>query len=115
MDPVRYTVGPRMSQATSANGMVFTSAQVAADLNADATVQTQQTLAKIDALLGAAGTSKENVLQATILLASIDDYAAMNAVWDAWVQPGAAPARLCYEAKFSSAKIKVEIAVVAVV
>jgi enamine deaminase RidA (YjgF/YER057c/UK114 family) len=104
-----------MSQATQASGLLFTSAQVASDLDADATVQTQQTLAKIDALLESAGASKTAVLQATILLASIDDYAAMNAVWDAWVQPGAPPARLCYETRFSSPRIKVEIAVVATV
>lgn len=110
----RYKIGPRMSQGVQSQGLLFTSAQVANDFKVDAAEQTRQVLAKIDGLLAEAGSGKERVLQATILLSSMEHYAAMNAVWDAWVAPGAPPTRLCYETKFSLTTILVEIAVVAV-
>jgi enamine deaminase RidA (YjgF/YER057c/UK114 family) len=34
---------------------------------------------------------------ATIYLVDMADYAGMNAVWDAWVPPGSAPARACVQ------------------
>jgi enamine deaminase RidA (YjgF/YER057c/UK114 family) len=39
----------------------------------------------------------------------------MNAVWDAWVAPGNAPARWTGEAKLATAGFKVEIIVTAAV
>ena len=113
MSVKRFKIGPRMSQGILSNGLLFTSAQVANDFKVDAAEQTRQTLDKIDNLLAEAGTSKAKVLQATILLSSMEHYAAMNAVWDAWIVPGAPPSRLCYETKFSLPTILVEIAVVA--
>jgi enamine deaminase RidA (YjgF/YER057c/UK114 family) len=41
------------------------------------------------------------------------DYAAMNAVWDAWVAEGAAPGRACVEAKLYDPRVLVEMMVVA--
>src|SRR3546814_20774356 len=38
-------------------------------------------------------------LSATIWLADMADFAEMNAVWDAWIADGAAPARATGEAK----------------
>jgi enamine deaminase RidA (YjgF/YER057c/UK114 family) len=43
------------------------------------------------------------------------DFAAMNAVWDAWVPEGHAPARACVEARMARAELLVEISVVAAV
>ncbi len=40
---------------------------------------------------------------------------AMNAVWDAWVPEGNAPARACGEAKLARPDLQVEIIVVAAV
>ena len=37
----------------------------------------------------------------------------MNAVWDAWVSPGNAPARACVEAALAAPPYKVEIMVIA--
>ena len=39
----------------------------------------------------------------------------MNAVWDAWLAPGCAPARATVEAKLAAPNLKVEIAVTAAV
>src|SRR4051794_33375501 len=109
MNVQRYGVGPRMSQGVFWNGLLMTSAQVAKDFDLDATAQTKQVLDKIDALVVEAGLSKEQILCCNIWLSDIADYAAFNAVWDAWISKEAPPARVCIETKFSSPKIKVEI------
>ena len=41
------------------------------------------------------------------------DYAGMNAEWDAWVVPGATPARATVEAKLYDAQVRVEMSVIA--
>jgi enamine deaminase RidA (YjgF/YER057c/UK114 family) len=43
------------------------------------------------------------------------DFDEMNAVWDAWVPAGHAPARACGEARMASADLKVEIIITAAV
>jgi enamine deaminase RidA (YjgF/YER057c/UK114 family) len=48
-----------------------------------------------------------------IWLADISNFAAMNAVWDAWVSPGNTPARATVQAKLNDPKMKIEIMVVA--
>ncbi len=110
MSIVRYESGPRMSQAVSAGGLLFTAGQVAAGENV--TAQTTAILGQIDALLAAAGTSKANLVSATIWLTDMDDFAAMNAVWDQWVLPGCTPARATVGAPLAAAAFSVEIAVV---
>jgi enamine deaminase RidA (YjgF/YER057c/UK114 family) len=47
--------------------------------------QTRQVLAAVDALLARAGTDKSKILMCQIFLADLADFAAMNAVWEAWV------------------------------
>jgi enamine deaminase RidA (YjgF/YER057c/UK114 family) len=113
MDIARFSKGPRMSQAVLWNGLLISAAQVASDFDLDAAGQTKQVLDKIDALLAGAGLDKNRVLSATIWLADIADYAAMNSVWDVWVSKEHPPARACVEARFSSPKIKVEIQITA--
>ncbi|MNL85467.1 Endoribonuclease L-PSP [compost metagenome] len=41
------------------------------------------------------------------------DFAGMNAVWDAWVPEGHAPARACGEVRLARPELKVEILVYA--
>lgn len=82
------TEDPRMSKIVVHNGVVYTSGQTAADAGDDAAKQTAACLAKVDALLDEAGTSKSDALMATIWLKDIDrDFKAMNNVWNAWVDP----------------------------
>jgi enamine deaminase RidA (YjgF/YER057c/UK114 family) len=77
--------------------------------------QTRLVLAEIDRLLAAAGTSKANLISASIWLADIGTFAEMNSVWDSWVTPGATPARATVEARLAGPQYLVEIAVVAAV
>jgi len=75
--------------------------------------QTQGCLDKVDALLERAGSSRERLLQTTIWLADIKDFAGLNSVWNAWVPEGQAPARACGEARLARDILKVEILVIA--
>jgi enamine deaminase RidA (YjgF/YER057c/UK114 family) len=109
----RLKVGPRMSQATIHGDTVYLAGQVADDTDADVAGQTRQILAKIDALLAEAGSSKDRLLQATVWLADVGDYDAINQVWDAWVQPGAPPARACVGAPLAGPEYRIEIGAIA--
>ena len=56
---------------------------------------------------------KSRLLSATIYLPDMADFAAMNAVWEAWVVPGQTPARATVEAGLAAPDYQVEIQVVA--
>ena len=65
-------------------------------------------------LLAQAGTSKSRALNATIWLKDIGrDFKAMNAVWNAWVDPDAKPTRATVQAEMARPSILVEIQVTA--
>ena len=72
-------------------------------------------LKKVDELLLQAGSDREHMLTATVYVRDMKDFAAMNAVWDAWVPEGHAPARACVEARMARAELLVEISVIAAV
>ncbi|STZ76062.1 RidA family protein [Bergeriella denitrificans] len=104
----------RLSEATVANGFVFLSGMVPENPEADAKAQTENVLAQIDHWLAQCGSDKRHILEATIFLTDMADYAAMNEAWDAWAAPGRTPARACVEAKLAKPEWKVEIKVSAV-
>lgn len=107
----RIGTGARMSRIVRHGGVAWLCGQVGAgDSVAD---QTRDCLARVDALLAEAGSSRERILQAVIWLADMADFDAMNAVWDAWVPAGHAPARACGEARLAQPEFKVEIIVTA--
>ena len=83
----------RYSEIVIHNGTVYLAGQLADDYRGDIRQQTRETLASIDRLLAEAGTDKSKILSVTIYLKDMADYAGMNAEWDAWVVPGATPAR----------------------
>lgn len=105
----RHIVSKRLSEVVVANGFVFFAGQVPTNEDADAQAQTENVLAQIDDLLAQVGSDKTKLLEATIFLPDLADYAAMNAAWDAWVPEGHAPARACVEAKLANPNWKVEI------
>ncbi|MCR9108814.1 RidA family protein [Marivita sp. XM-24bin2] len=107
----RQEIGQRMSKIVKHNGTVYLCGQVGA--GDSVTEQTQDCLARVDALLKQAGSSREQILQAIIWVADMADFAEMNAVWDAWVPEGHAPARACGEAKLARPELKVEVIVTA--
>ena len=109
---IRKHTNQRMSQIVVHGETVYLAGQVgtAGDSVAD---QTTEILGKIDTLLAEVGSDKSRLLQAIIWLKSMDDFAEMNAVWDAWVPAGAAPARACGSADLAAAGFTVEITVIA--
>lgn len=108
----RLKSGARMSQAVIHNGLVYLAGQVGAP-GEDAAAQTRAILAAIDALLAEAGTDRSRLLQATIWLADMADFDAMNAVWEDWIGGADAPTRATGEVRLATPDYKVEIIVVA--
>ncbi len=108
----RIESGSRMSQAVVHGNTVYLAGQVGT-AGEDVAQQTREILTKIDRLLAQAGSDKSKLLQATIWLADMTDFAQMNAVWDAWVDQANPPARACGESKLATPEYKVEIIVVA--
>ncbi|MBB1434464.1 MULTISPECIES: RidA family protein [unclassified Pseudoalteromonas] len=111
----RIQTATRMSRIVKHNGTVYLCGQVCADAEQGITEQTQTMLDKVELLLNEAGSSKEHMLSATIYVKSMDYFADMNAVWDAWVPADHAPARACVEAKMARDALLVEISVVAAI
>ena len=108
----RIHSGPRMSQAVIHNGIVHLAGQIGAP-GEDATAQTRAVLASIDALLAEAGTDKSRLLTATIWLADMADFGAMNLIWEAWLGGAGAPTRATGEVRLATPDYKVEIIVTA--
>ena len=105
----RIDTGERASKIVKHNGVAYLSGQV----GEGETIQDQVSdcLSRVDALLVKAGSSREQMLRATIWLADMKDFAGLNEVWNAWVPAGHAPARACGEAKLAREVLKVEIIV----
>ena len=113
----RMHTNDRMSQCVVHGDTVYLAGQVAQGApGASVADQTQAILDQIDSLLAEAGTDKSKALSATIWLNTMDDFAEMNAVWDAWVVPGQTPCRAGVEsARLAASGFNVEIMVIAAV
>ncbi|MDO5641283.1 MAG: RidA family protein [Paracoccus sp. (in: a-proteobacteria)] len=112
MSITRIGSGPRMSQIVIHGDTVYLAGQVGTE-DADITTQARDALAQVDALLAQAGTDKSHALQVTVWLADMADFAAMNAVYDAWIDPANPPTRATGEAKLATPGYKVEFIVTA--
>ena len=75
--------------------------------------QTADVLRQIAESLVEIGSDKSRLLHATIWLADMASYEAMNAVWDRWILPEHAPARVCVESKLANPDYALEIRVIA--
>ncbi|GAC24073.1 hypothetical protein GMES_1777 [Paraglaciecola mesophila KMM 241] len=109
----RKEIKQRMSRVVIHQGTVYLCGQVAAEANKGIEEQTQTMLDKVDALLLSADSDREHMLSATIYIKDMAHFDAMNAVWDAWVPEGYAPARACVQAAMARPELLVEISVVA--
>ncbi|HSX74116.1 MAG TPA: RidA family protein [Shinella sp.] len=107
----RIKPGQRFCQAVVVNGVVTTAGITAA--GADTATQTRDILAAIDGLLTEAGTSKAKLISANIWLRDIAHFAAMNEVWDQWVDKDNLPVRATVEARLAAPDLLVEIQVTA--
>lgn len=92
-------VGP-YSQAVE-NGALYISGQLPIDgatgqMAEGIETQTHQSLKNLGHILEEAGYTFDNVVKTTVLLDSISDFAAMNAIYAEYFK-GDKPARVCYE------------------
>lgn len=108
----RKHVGDRMSQIVVHNDTIYLAGQVGTP-GASITDQTKSALASVDSLLAEVGSDKTKILQAVIWLSSMDHFAEMNAVWDAWAAKGHTPARACGESKLATPEYDVEVTIIA--
>ena len=108
----RIATGQRMSQAVIYEQTIYLAGQVGTP-GTSVSAQTQEILEKIESLLEQAGSDKTQILSATIWMASMDNFDEMNAVWDAWVPEGHAPARATGESALATPEHLVEILIIA--
>lgn len=113
MTITRYEPGKRFAAAVRHNDTLYIAGQVADTFTGSVEVQTAEVLAKIDALLAAAGTDKSKLLSMNVYLANIADFDAMNAAFDAWVDTANLPTRATVEARLADPNLRVEITAVA--
>ena len=111
-------IGP-YSQATVHGDTVYCSGQIGLNPDGswaaqDAVGQTQQVLANLDAVLQAANTTRTHVLRATIFLASMDDFTAVNEVYATFFGEHR-PARQCVEVPRLPKDARVEISFIAAI
>jgi 2-iminobutanoate/2-iminopropanoate deaminase len=91
------------SQSVRGGGFIFVSGQLALDpvtqqiIEGDASQQTERGLQNLVAVLKAAGSSLDSVVRCGVSLKNMDDFAAMNAVYDKIFGPHP-PARTTVEA-----------------
>jgi 2-iminobutanoate/2-iminopropanoate deaminase len=110
-------IGP-YSQAIRAEGLIFTSGQVAIDpatqqvIAGDVSAQTDRVLKNLAAILQASGSSLEKVLRCTVFLKNMGDFGAMNEVYGRYFQKNP-PARSTVEVARLPKDVLVEIDVIA--
>jgi len=105
-------IGP-YSQAIIANGMVFTSGQIALNSNGEIVSdkveeQTKQVLENLTAVLQEAGSSLDKVIKTTIFLSNMDDFKTVNEVYASYFNQHK-PARSTVAVKTLPLNVKVEI------
>jgi len=94
-------VGP-YSQAVKTESLVFVSGQIGLVPDTGLMIeggvedQARQCLENVRAVLEASGSSMEKVVKATVFLADINDFAAVNAVYGEYFR-SAPPARACVQ------------------
>jgi 2-iminobutanoate/2-iminopropanoate deaminase len=118
-DKAPGVVGP-YSQAVKAGNFIFTAGQIALEpgtgkmLNGDVQMETERVLENLKAVLETAGSSMDQVVKATVLLADMADFGAMNEVYGRYL-PHHPPARTTYQAGKLPLDAKVEIELIALV
>lgn len=117
-DHAPAAIGP-YSQAVLAGNTVYVSGQIPIDpatgsfAGEDIQTQTRQSLTNIRNILSAAGMDMSNVVKTTVLLANIQDFAAMNEIYAAFFEEPF-PARAAFEVAALPKGALVEIEAVAV-
>lgn len=110
-------IGP-YSQAIEVNGMVYTSGIIpvvpeSGEIADSSAAQAKQALLNLSNLLKAAGTGMENVIKTTVFIKNMDDFGAINEVYETFFE-GVYPARSCVEVARLPKDVMIEIEAVAI-
>lgn len=113
-------IGP-YSQGIRVGNLIFTAGQIALDPATGQVVapgiaeQTAQVMENLKAILEAAGSSLAQAVKATVFLKDFNDFAAMNAIYGAYIAPEGVipPARTTVEVSRLPKDVLVEIDIVA--
>jgi 2-iminobutanoate/2-iminopropanoate deaminase len=119
-DKAPAAIGP-YSQGVRAGNLIFTAGQVALDpatqqvVASGITEQTTQVLENLKAILEAGGSSLSKAVKATVFLKDFGDFAAMNAVYGAYLAPAGVipPARSTIEVSRLPKDVLIEIDLIA--
>lgn len=111
-------IGP-YSQGIVVDGMFYSSGQIPLTatgelVEGDIVVQTHQVFANLKAVLEAAGSSLDNVVKTTVFMKDMNDFVAMNEVYESHFGKHK-PARSAVEVARLPKDVKIEIEVLAVV
>ncbi|HEU4689156.1 MAG TPA: RidA family protein [Vicinamibacterales bacterium] len=107
------------SPAIKAGNLLFVSGQIPIDpasgalVDGDITVQTEQVMRNLGALLRAAGAGFDHVVRTTVFLADMADFAAMNEVYSRHIV-APAPARATVQVARLPRDVKIEVDAIAV-
>ncbi|ROV93480.1 hypothetical protein VSDG_06818 [Cytospora chrysosperma] len=96
---------PQFSQAIKYNGMVYCSGNIGVDPTTSKFVEgtvkdrTRQVLKNIQAVLEEAGSSMSNVVKVNVFITTMDNFVAMNEVYDEFFTSSPKPCRTCVAVK----------------
>lgn len=116
-DKAPAAIGP-YSQALDLGNMVYLSGQIpvnpeTGEMADSIEEQTKQSMKNVEAILREAGLTLSHVVKTTIFLSDLSDFAAMNAVYESFLQKPY-PARSCVQVAAIPKGAKVEIECIAV-
>ena len=116
-DKAPAAIGP-YSQAIEVNGMIFTSGVIPINpatnelVTGDITVQADQAIGNLAALLKAAGSSLEQVVKTVVFVKNMDDFAKVNEIYGKYFEKDF-PARSCVEVARLPKDVLIEIEAIA--
>ena len=116
-DKAPAAIGP-YSQAIEVNGMVYTSGIIpvvpsTGEIPSGSVAQARQALTNLSNLLEAAGTSMKNVIKTTVFIKEMNDFGAINEVYQTFFE-GDYPARSCVEVARLPKDVMIEIEAIAI-
>lgn len=111
----RYEPNGKFSKVVEHNGLLYVSGLLANTKDGDIAVQAKEALENITKAVTRYGSDNDHILSCTVFLKTMDDFAGMNEVWDAWVSKENQPTRACVEANLAAPHWLIEVACVAAV
>ncbi len=117
-DKAPQAIGP-YSQAIEVNGMIFTSGVIPINpatntlVEGDISIQAEQAIGNLAALLEAAGSDCNQVIKTTVFIKDMNDFTTVNEIYSKYFQKDC-PARSCVEVARLPKDVLIEIEAIAI-